>query len=67
MAPRTRTKRFYVGHRPVLDSNHIKATLQEAIEHAVDRCNQTDQEQIVVQVVRIIRKRPQPVVVEVVR
>jgi hypothetical protein len=60
------TKRFYVGHRPVLDSSHIKQTLAEAVAQAVQKCEQTGEEQIVVKVIRVVRQKPQPVVVETV-
>ena len=61
------TKKFYVGSRSMIDgsrSDWAKSTLQEAINHASELCSETDEEQIVVQIVRVIRPAKRPIVVE---
>lgn len=63
--------RFYVGSKSILPGGSnptwAKGTLKDAIAHATELCEATGEEQIVVQVIRVVRKKPQPVVVETVK
>jgi hypothetical protein len=56
------TKKFYVGSRR-LQPGWAKETLDEAIEHAKDLCEETGEAQFVVQVVRVV-KLEKPITVE---
>ena len=61
------TKKFYVGSRSMIDGSRngwAKKTLNEAIQHAKELCNETEEEQIVVQIVRIVRPQKRPIIVE---
>lgn len=63
--------RFYVGSKSVMpagsNAQWAKGTLKEAIAHATTLCEQTGQDQFVVQVVRVVRRKTPPVVVETVK
>lgn len=64
--------KFYVGARHIaLDpegaSQYGHTDLQAAIDHAVRNCEETGEDQIVVQIVRRVRVKAAPVVVESVR
>ena len=60
--------RFYVASRNTvlgIDArNWAKETLEEAIEHAREICEESDKEQYVVQVVKVIKPQRKPVLVE---
>lgn len=59
----TEMKKFYVGSTNVSDSwKH--STLQAAINHAKERCEETDEIQYVVQIVRIVKPAKRPIIVE---
>lgn len=74
-------RRFYVGHSKLAGEvmtgvssrgygngvPYTHVTLAEAIDQAETKCRDTGEDQIVVQVVRIVRRAPQPVRVEVVK
>jgi hypothetical protein len=61
-------KRFYIGKPEVVEGRDgmrwAKDTLAEAIEQAKLRAEETDQPQYIVKVIKVVRKKPQPVVVE---
>ena len=66
------TKKFYVGSRTMNPNSSdgrryqewAKKTLQEAIDHAKSLAEETEEDQIVVQIVRIVRKQKTPLIVE---
>jgi hypothetical protein len=66
------TRKFYVGSRKMnplsSDGSHYdewgKVTLEQAIEHAKEICEETGESQIVVQIVRVIKPQKVPIVVE---
>lgn len=61
----TKIKRFYVGSRsPHVQDGWAKSTLQEAIKHAKFLCEETGEDQFVVQIIRRVGQRSQPIVVE---
>lgn len=67
MAPKnSKRPRFYVGSTNVRDG-WAKHTLNEAIADAKALVESTGHEQYVVQVIRVVRKRPTPIIVETVR
>lgn len=41
-----------------------KATLAEAVEHAKEKCEETGEPQIVVQIIKVVRPQRSPIVVE---
>jgi hypothetical protein len=62
-------KRFYVGHTDTIlarggRAGWAKDTLPEALAHATERAEQTGEPQYVVKVIKVVRKKPQPIVVE---
>jgi hypothetical protein len=61
-------KRFYVASKATVENtngkNWMKPTLDEAIEHARDLCEDTDAVQYVVQVVKVVKPERKPVTVE---
>lgn len=57
-------KKFYVGSRNPQDSGWAKNTLQEAITHAKQLVKETGDDQYVVQIIRVIRVKHFPIVVE---
>jgi hypothetical protein len=60
------SRRFYVAHPKILrpDDWWAKATLEEATEHATKLTNLSDKPKAIVQIVRIVRPQPKPVIVE---
>lgn len=63
-----KANRFYVGSPQTLrGAGWGKPTLAEAVEHAKQLLESTGEEQFVVQIVRVVRKKEQPVVVETVK
>lgn len=59
------THKFYVGSPHLIDhSPYTKKTLAEAIIAASEKAQETEQDQIVVQIVRVIRVKKCPIVVE---
>lgn len=75
MAPQNNkkiTKKFYVGS-PKMNplgsdgsfyNTWAKSSIEAAIEAAKEKCEETGEPQIVVQIVRVIRPQKQPIVVE---
>ena len=59
--------RFYVGSPTILGSDRTKQTIKEAIDVAKHQVELTGEPQIVVQIVRIVRRQREPIVVEAVR
>lgn len=70
MAPKnTKRPRFYVGSKAATQvkpdgSCWAKFTEKEAIEHATKLVEQTGEEQFIVKVVKVVRRKPMPIVVE---
>jgi hypothetical protein len=75
MAPQNNkkiTKKFYVGSPKMnplgndgsLYNTWAKSSLEAAIEAAKEKCEETGEAQIVVQIVRVVRPQKQPIVVE---
>lgn len=75
MAPQNRkkiTKKFYVGSPKMnplgpdgsLYEKWAKGSLDAAIEAAKQKCEETGESQIVVQIVRVIRPQERPIIVE---
>lgn len=64
--PKTIKKRFYVGSLSVFQNgnNHLKTTLSEAVDEAKRKLEETDEEQFVVQIVRVVRREQKPIIVE---
>ncbi len=64
--PKTIKKRFYVGSLSVFQNgnNHLKTTLSEAVDDAKRKLEETDEEQFVVQIVRVVRREQKPIIVE---
>jgi hypothetical protein len=61
-----KTHRFYVGS-PVAYKNArdwAKKSLAEAVEHAKQRVEETGEEQFIVKVIKVVRRKAPPVVVE---
>lgn len=60
------SKKFYVGNAAFLkpDSPYTKTTLEEAIDAARSKVETTGTDQIVVQIIRVVKKQAQPTVVE---
>jgi hypothetical protein len=58
------TKKFYVGKASVVNSDWAHETLQAAINHAKRLAEESETEQIVVQIVRVVRIPKRPVIVE---
>ena len=74
MSKKEKALRFYVGSPKALSQNshHVggvwaKETLAEAVKHAQELCEKDGQEHFVVQIVRRVRRKVQPIVVETVR
>jgi hypothetical protein len=63
-----KVKRFYIGKPEVIegrDSSHwAKDTLPKAIEHAKQRAEETGEPQYVVKVIKVVRRKSQPIIVE---
>jgi hypothetical protein len=59
-------KRFYVGsaHLALGGEPYVKRTVEEAIDEASRRCAESGDPQIVVQIIRVVRRASAPVVVE---
>lgn len=55
--PKRLTKKYYVGSSSVFNpgNTHLKATVDEAIEDAKQKLDETGEEQFVVQIIRIVR------------
>lgn len=66
MSKVTMTKRYYMGSESVVDSDFL-GTLSEATEKAKAAVERGDEVRYVVEVVRIVRRANQPVIVEEVR
>lgn len=68
MSPRNKkiTKKFYVGAPHLIEDNrdYCHTTLESAIAEAKEKCSESDEAQIVVQIIRIIRPAKAPVTVE---
>lgn len=62
----TMTKRFYLGSASVVNGNNL-CTLSEATEKGVSAIESGDEERYVVEVVRIIRRAQQPIIIQDVR
>jgi exo-beta-1,3-glucanase (GH17 family) len=60
-------KKFYVGSPTVYANGWAKMTLEEAIKQAKELCEEREETQYVVKVVAVIKRREQPVVVEMVK
>ncbi len=61
------TKKFYVGSRTMIDGSRLDwphTTLNGAIEHAKKLAEESDQDQIVVQIIRLVRRQKTPIIVE---
>lgn len=66
------TKKFYVGSpkmNPLSNDGTLyhtwaKSSIEAAIEAAKEKCEETGEPQIVVQIVRVIRPAKQPIIVE---
>lgn len=58
------TKKFYVGKPNVVNSEWTHSTLAGAIEHGKNLASEQEEDQIIVQVVRVIRVQKRPVIVE---
>lgn len=66
------TKKFYVGSprmNPLSTDGTFyhtwaKSSLEAAVEAAKEKCEETGEPQIVVQIVRVVRPQKQPIVVE---
>lgn len=67
MIPAKIVKKFYVGKASVVNSDWAHATLADAINHGKRLCEETEDEQIIVQVVRVVRIHKQPVIVETIK
>jgi hypothetical protein len=59
-------KKFYVGRPGVARSAWAKDTLTEAIEHAKELVEKTGEEQVIVKVIRVVRRVSPPIIVETV-
>ena len=66
MIPTKITKKFYVGSLSVFNSGntHLKANINEAVNEAKQKCEETGDEQFVVQIIRVIRPERIPIKVE---
>jgi len=59
--------RFYVGSRSIVFGGRTEwahPTLEKAISHAKELVEETDAEQIVVQIIRVIKRKDSPITVE---
>lgn len=58
-------KRFYVGSvSTITNGDWTHRTIEEAIEHAKRLVEDSDEEQYIVQVIRVVRRKSTPVIVE---
>ena len=61
-------KKYYVASRATVENTNgrdwMHQTIDEAVEHARDLCEETDKVQYVVQVIRVISPVRKPVTVE---
>jgi hypothetical protein len=73
MAPKNAKRpRFYVGSKKAVQPDFrgetwAKFTEAEAIAHATKLVESTGEEQFIVKVIKVVRRKPQPIVVEVVK
>ena len=60
------TKKYYVGAQHIAngDDKHCHEVLANAIVEAKSKCESSGEPQIVVQIIRIIREKRSPIVVE---
>jgi hypothetical protein len=63
----TALPRFYVGSKRALQNGWAKYTEKEAIDHAKMLLEQTHEEQFVVKIIKRVRRKSQPIVVETVK
>lgn len=58
-------KKFYVGSQAMKTNNDwAHSTLNGAIEHAKKLAEESDEDQIVVQIIRVVRRQKSPIIVE---
>lgn len=64
--PKKIERKFYVGAISVTSecNPHAKKTLQEAVDESTKLAQETEQDQIVVQIVRVVRLQKRPVSVQ---
>lgn len=63
-----KSNRFYVGSKSVFTKDWGHEKLADAVAHATELLEERDgEEQFVVQIVRVVRRKPQPIVVETVK
>lgn len=64
--PKKVERKFYVGSLSVFQpgNNHAKASLAEAVAEATRLAQDTEQDQIVVQIIRVVRLQKRPVSVQ---
>lgn len=64
-AEQIKANRFYVGHPRIFRDNWGHPTIEEATQHAKDLLEDHDrQETFIVQIVRVVTRRPTPLVVK---
>lgn len=61
-----RDNKYYVGSRQALRKSWGHGELDDAIKHATELLEKTGDEQFVVKIVRVVRRKKQPVEVKVV-
>jgi hypothetical protein len=73
MAPKnTARPKFYVGSQKATQPDYkgetwAKMTEKEAIEHATQIVKRTGEAQFIVKIIKVVRRKPQPIVVEAVK
>lgn len=59
-----KANRFYVGSRLAIERRWGKASLKEAIKQGETLLESTGDEQFIVKIVKRVRRKPQPILVE---
>lgn len=67
MIPTKVTKKYYVGKSSVINSDWAHANLNDAISHGKALCESSEEDQIIVQVIRVIRVQKRPILVQTVK
>lgn len=61
------TKKFYVGSQSMINGTRndwAHTTLNGAIDHAKKIAEETEEDQIVVQIIRVVKRQKTPIIVE---
>ena len=65
-ASEIKNNKFYVGSRSAINRGWGHGELDDAVNHATELLDSTGEEQFIVKIVRLVRRKKQPVEVKVV-